>query len=181
MHSITIRTTTVTAVCDDLTTMEIDAIVNAANEDLEHGGGLAGAISRAGGPSIQAESHHWVAEHGRVTPGRAAVTTGGNLPARKVIHVAGPIFGAEQDNEALLATAVRAALDAAIEAGCRRVAVPAISAGIFGYPLADSTRVIAATVIDWVGEHSGLDEVHLVGFDEAAGSAFESGLEAAAT
>lgn len=179
MSSIQAAGTTVSAVEADLTRQEVDAIVNAANQHLQHGGGLAGAIVRAGGWEIQDESERWVAEHGPLSPGVAAVTGAGRLPARFVVHVAGPRYRAGQDNEGLLGAAVAAALDAAAAHGCRTVAMPAISAGIFGYPLAEATRVIAAAGAAWAREHPGaLDEIRLVGFDEATAGAFAAGLAA---
>jgi len=178
MRSVTIAGTTVTALCADLTLQEVDAIVNAANEHLQHGGGLAGAIVRAGGGEIQDESDRWVAEHGPLSPGRAAVTWAGHLPARRVIHVAGPVYRIGQDNEGLLRAAVRAALDAARIEGCRTVALPAISAGIFGYPRDEATRAIAAECASWAKAHSGaLREIRLVGFDAATEEAFAGGLD----
>jgi len=162
--------TTVTVVRGDLTDQEVDAVVNAANEHLAHGGGVAAAIVRAGGRIIQEESDAWVARHGPLLPGRAAVTGAGNLPARHVVHVAGPRYRPGRDNAALLRTAVRAALDATVAAGDRSVASPAISAGVFGYPREEATRVIAAEGVRWAGEYPGcLDEIRLVGYD--AGSA----------
>ncbi len=173
----TIAGTTITSLCADLTGQEVDAIVNAANEHLQHGGGLAGAIVRAGGWEIQDESDRWMAEHGPLSPGRGAVTGAGRLPARFVIHVAGPRYREGQDNEGLLRTAVRAALDAAAMERCRTVALPAISAGIFGYPPAAAARVIAAEAAAWARDHPGsLDEIRLVGFDDDAAEAFAAGL-----
>lgn len=161
----------------DLTTQEVDVLVNAANEHLSHGGGVAAAISRAGGPAIQTESDAWVAVHGPLSPGIAAVTSGGALPARWVVHVAGPIHRPGQDNAGLLATAVHTALDAAAGVGARSVAMPAISAGIYGYPMIEATRVIAATVRAWCAEHpDALDEVRLVGYGDDAVAGFEAGL-----
>ena len=161
----------------DITAQAVDAIVNAANERLGHGGGVAAAISRAGGPAIQTESDAWVATHGPLSPGIAAVTSGGALPARWVVHVAGPIHRPGQDNAGLLATAVRAALDAAVTVGARSVALPAISAGIYGYPMDEAAGVIARAVIDWCERHpEALDEVRLVGYVDDAVRGFAAGL-----
>ena len=179
MTTITIGATEVTAHRDDLTRMKVDAVVNAANEDLVHGGGLAAALARAGGPAVQAESTRWVAAHGPVTPGRAAVTTAGDMPAQMVVHVAGPIYRRGQDNEGLLRKAVAAALAATLDAGAATVALPAISAGIFGYPLQDAAATIASEAVRWVRENPGLEAVHLVGFDDAAAGAFAAGLQTA--
>jgi len=179
MRSATIAGITITALCADLTRQEVDAVVNAANEHLHHGGGLAAAIVRAGGQEIQAESHRWVAEHGPLSPGVAAVTGAGRLPARLVIHVAGPRYREGQDNAGLLRAAVWAALDTAVTAACRTVALPALSAGIFGYPRQEAARVIAGEAAAWGRAHPGaLDEVRLVGFDPDTEAAFAAGLEA---
>ncbi|MBA2529014.1 MAG: macro domain-containing protein, partial [Euzebyales bacterium] len=99
---------TLVVVEGDLTRQDVDAVVNAANERLAHGGGVAAALARAGGPTVQAESDRWVAEHGTLTPGQAAVTGGGGMAARWVVHVVGPRFRPGQDNEGLLRQAVRA-------------------------------------------------------------------------
>jgi len=177
MQAIVVAGTTLSALRADLTAQHVDAVVNAANEYLEHGGGLAGAIVAAGGWEIQEESDRWVAEHGPLTPGVAAVTGAGRMPAGMVIHVAGPRYRVRQDNEGLLRTTVRAALDAALERECRTVAVPALSAGIFGYPVGEATRVIASECAVWAGEHpDALDEIRLVGFDAAVEEAFATAL-----
>ncbi|MFH1330510.1 MAG: macro domain-containing protein [Actinomycetota bacterium] len=177
MRSLVVAGTTLTALRADLTCQEVDAIVNAANERLDHAGGLAGAIVRAGGWEIQDESDRWVAEHGPLFPGGAAVTGAGRLPARCIVHVAGPRYREGEENEGLLGTAVRAALVAAAAEGCRRVALPAISAGIFGYPLPDAARVVATECAAWAREHPGaLEEIRLIGFDDNAAEAFDTAL-----
>jgi O-acetyl-ADP-ribose deacetylase len=175
-----VGTTVIGTVHGDLTRQNVDAIVNAANEHLAHGGGVAAAIVRAGGPIIQDESRGWVRSHGPLGPGEAAVTSAGVMPAAHVIHVVGPRFRSGQDNEALLRTAVRAALDTAADVGATSIAIPAISAGIFGYPRAEATKVIASEVVVWANEHEGIvNEVRLVGFDEGTTDDFARGLEAA--
>lgn len=173
------RSTALTAIQGDLTAMPVDAIVNAANEHLVHGGGLAAAIVRAGGSSIQDESSRWVADHGPLAPGTAAVTGAGTLEARLVVHVAGPVYRRDQDNERLLRAAVAAALTAAAEHGCRSVALPAISAGIFGYPLEEAAAAIASEATAWVDANpTALDEIFLVGFEERVAAAFSRGIAA---
>ena len=135
---------TLEVVQGDLTEQAVDAIVNAANSSLQHGGGIAGAIVRRGGEAIQSESD-------RIAPvpvGGAAVTGAGRLPCRYVIHAVGPMWG-EGGEEAKLRSAVRSALARAEELGLESVAVPAISTGIFGYPKAAGCRVVA----EEVGEH----------------------------
>jgi putative ATPase len=167
----------ITVVEGDLTVQDVDALVNAANEQLAHGGGVAAALVAAGGHDVQAESSHWVERNGQLTPGRAAVTGAGAMPSKWVIHVAGPRFGPDQDNESLLAIAVTAALDTAEELGARTVALPAISAGIFGYPLDDACRVIARACRDWDDVHPGiLEEIRLVGRDADAAAAFAAAI-----
>lgn len=168
----------VRAVTADITGLEVDVIVNAANEQLRHGGGVAAAIARAGHPQVDEESEAWVAEHGPVEPGQAARTGAGPMPAGWVVHVVGPRHQRGQDNQGLLAQAVRAALDETVAAGGRSVAMPAISTGIFGYPAQEATRVIVDAVRSWDGEHPGaLDTVLLVGFDARMTAQFTAALE----
>ncbi len=166
-------------VTGDITRLEVDVIVNAANEHLQHGGGVAAAIARAGAPVVDAESEAWVREHGPLGPGEAAHTGAGGMPAEWVVHVVGPRYREGQDNEGLLRQAVKAALDRSAELGARSVALPAISAGIFGYPRAEATRVIAQTVEEWLEEHPDtIDRVLLVGYDESTSEDFRRGLDA---
>jgi O-acetyl-ADP-ribose deacetylase len=173
--------TRIGVVIGDLTQQVVDAIVNAANIELSHGGGVARAIVVAGGASIQRESDAWVAEHGPLTDGAAAVTTAGELPAGHVVHVAGPVYDHRRhDNAERLRLAVRAALDATAAAGARSVAFPVISAGIYSYPLDAAAREITAAVTAWCERRPGdLDEIRLVGFDTAARDALADGLAAA--
>ncbi|MBW3664875.1 MAG: macro domain-containing protein [Actinobacteria bacterium] len=174
-----IRGTVVRVVEADLTAFDADVVVNAANRHLQHGGGLAGALSAAGGPQVQRASDAWVDEHGPLGPDDAAVTTAGTLPAQQLVHVAGPVYeeGSDQ-NEPLLRRAVGAALRAAARTGAQRVALPAISAGIYGYPLDEATAVIAHEVVR-LAPDLGLAEVVLVGFDDETATAFGAGLERA--
>lgn len=175
-----VGTTRLVAVTGDLTAQRVGAVVNAANSRLQHGGGVAAAIVRAGGGAIQDESDRWVRRHGRVGPGQAAVTSAGSLPADHVIHVVGPVFRDGQDNESLLRRATVAALDAAADHGVRSVALPAISAGIFGYPMAAATAVIADAAARWVCAHPGvLDEIRLVGYQDEVAGHFAAGLAVA--
>ncbi|MCA1737007.1 MAG: macro domain-containing protein [Actinobacteria bacterium] len=160
----------------DLTSQPVDVIVNAANEYLAHGGGVAAAIVRAGGQVIQDESDQWVREHGPLGAGQAAVTSGGSLPARNVIHVVGPRYREGQDNEGLLTDAVDAALAAAARLGVTSIAFPAISAGTFGYPRAQACRVIVEAIRSWIETNSGLQRIVLVGYDELAAEDFRAAL-----
>lgn len=164
----------------DLTQQPVDALVNAANSQLAHGGGVAVALVRTGGRVIQEESDTWVREHGPVPSGGAAVTTAGMLQASHIVHVVGPRYAAGQDNAGALAAATDAALDAAVAVEAQSVAMPAISTGVFRYPLDEATFVIAEAVVGWCELHpDGLEEIRLVGFDTKAAEAFAAGLRAA--
>ena len=155
---------------------DVDAIVNAANEHLAHGAGVAAAIARAGAPVVDQQSREWIEQHGSVQPGRAAITSAGDMPALNVIHVVGPVFRPDQDNEAVLSEAVVAALDAAVGLGARSIALPAISAGIYGYPPAEACRVIVRTVDSWLEAGGQFDEVRLVAFNDELAHHFQRAL-----
>jgi putative ATPase len=174
---IRIKNTNVMAVHGDLTRQPVAAVVNAANESLQHGGGVAQAIVRTGGRVIQEESDAWVRQHGPVGRGQAAVTTGGMLVASHVIHVVGPRYREGQDNAAMLRDAACAALEAAEAHALESIALPAISAGIFGYPPQEATAVIAEAVTGWLDTNdTELAEVRLVGFGEAIAGMFARAL-----
>ncbi len=132
-------------VSGDITRHRVDAIVNAANASLQHGGGVAAAIVRAGGSIIQDESDRWVEEHGQISPDRPAITSGGQLAARFVIHAVGPVWG-EGDEHRKLEQAVTASLAMAEEHCLSSLALPAISTGIYRFPLDDAARVILASI-----------------------------------
>lgn len=182
LTAVRVGDTSITAMVGDITTMPMTVVVNAANEHLAHGGGIALAIARAGGPTIDEESDAWITRHGPLHPGIAALTSAGAMPSNYVIHVAGPIYGAGQDNEALLGAAVMTALEAAAEIDAETVAVPAISAGTYGYPPDEACNVIAESAADYLASiDSSLRSVRLVGFDEAMAARFASGIESVAT
>jgi len=151
----------------DLTQEEVDAIVNAANAHLQHGGGVAGAILRKGGPVIQEESHAWVRQHGAVTHSEPAYTSAGKLPCRYVIHAVGPIWG-EGDEDKKLADAVIGSLARAIELGLTSIAFPAISTGVFGFPKPRAAKVILSAIKDYFSKHPGtsLKQVRLTLYDQ---------------
>jgi len=164
----------------DITAMGTDAIVNAANERLAHGGGLAGVISRRGGPAIQRESDEWVRQHGPARTGSAAITSGGNLKARYVIHAVGPVYDGTSRSAELLGSAVRAALQVADEHGLKSVALPAISTGIFGYPLEEAARVTLQVAITYLRGATGLEWVVFCLYGDLAFDVFARELAAQA-
>ena len=168
----------VRVVQNDLTAELVDAIVNAANERLAHGGGVAGAISRRGGPSIQAASSAWVHEHGPVPTGSAAITGAGSLPCRYVIHAVGPVWGSG-DEEAKLASAVRSALDLAAEHALKSVSMPGISSGIFGFPKPLCAQVMLRTIREWLSAHPGssVNEVNACNIDVQTAEVFRKEAE----
>lgn len=132
----------------DITEVECDAIVNAANSSLMGGGGVDGAIHRRGGPEILAECKELRRTRypDGLPTGQAVATTAGRLPARWVIHTVGPVYAKSQDRSELLASAYRESLRVADELGAESVAFPAISAGIYGWPLEDAARIAVTTV-----------------------------------
>jgi O-acetyl-ADP-ribose deacetylase (regulator of RNase III) len=157
----------------DLTVQAVDAIVNAANAHLQHGGGVAAAIARAGGSPIQRESNAWVQEHGPVSHAEPAYTSGGHLPCRYVIHAVGPIWGSgEEDTK--LAQAVGGSLRCAEQLGLQSIAFPAISTGIFGFPKRHAAGVIYQAINDHFAqaEISSLTLVRITLFDQQTMEAF---------
>lgn len=151
----------------DLTLEDVDAIVNAANEHLQHGGGVAWAIVRRGGETIQKESDEWIRTHGAVPHSRPAWTRAGSLPSRFVIHAVGPVWG-DGDEDKKLAEAVTGSLRVADELKCESIALPAISTGIFGFPKDRAARIIFKTIEDYfTGNASSLMVVRLVLWDDA--------------
>jgi O-acetyl-ADP-ribose deacetylase (regulator of RNase III) len=138
----------------DITEMETDAIVNAANAQLALGGGVAGAIRRKGGPSIQEECNRI----GGIHVGGAVITTGGNLKAKHVIHAVGPRMG-EGDEDGKLKDATSNSLKIADQHHLQSISFPAISAGIFGYPLDRCARVMLSTAIEYLKGETGLRRV----------------------
>ncbi len=132
----------------DITEAEVDAVVNAANSSLLGGGGVDGAIHRRGGPEILAECKQLRATRypDGLPTGQAVATTAGRLPARWVIHTVGPVYAKKEDRSALLASCYRESLAVADELGAQTVAFPAVSAGIYGWPVADAARIAVHTV-----------------------------------
>ncbi len=171
-----IRHTILELIEGDITELEVDAIVNAANEFLAHGGGVAGAIVRKGGPAIQRESDEWVRRHGRVATGSAAITSGGRLKARYVIHAVGPVYDSTPRSAQLLASAVRSALRLADEHRLRSIALPAISTGIFGYPMEEAAEVMLRAAKEYLEGETGLERVIFCLYGPSAFTLFRDAL-----
>lgn len=167
--------TLVRAELGDITTYAVDAIVNAANSSLLGGGGVDGAIHRAGGPSILEECREIVARQGGCPTGEAVITGAGNMPARHVIHTVGPIWGDQPDDESdrLLASAYTTSLTLAVEHACRSVAFPNISTGVYGFP---KDRAVDVAIGAVTGTTWNLDEVVFVCFDDENLSLYHSRL-----
>lgn len=166
-----INHTTVKLVDADLTEMNVDAIVNAANAALQLGGGVAGAIRRKGGPVIQQECD----KIGGTPVGTAVITTGGNLKARHVIHAVGPMMG-EGDEDRKLRRATLNSLRVAEENHLKSIAFPAISTGIFGFPLERCAEIMLNTTIDYLEGETVLEEVAFCLWGEEAYGVFEKAL-----
>ena len=164
---------TIQIVQGDVTTEQVDAIVNAANEYLQHGGGVARTIPKQGGPAIQKESDAWVREHGRVSHMNPAWTSGGLLPAKFVIHAVGPVWG-EGDEDNKLEAAVTGSLRVADELKCSAVALPAISTGIFGFPKDRAAGIILSAIENYFENNlsSELKTVKLVLYDQPTVDSF---------
>ena len=157
----------------DITKLEVDAIVNAANDRLVPGGGVCGAIHRAAGPGLAEEC----AKIGGCPTGEARITGGHDLPARAVIHTVGPVWhGGSEGEPELLASCYRESLKLARQAGCGSVAFPAISTGVFGYPLDKATEVAVAAVRSDLESHGDDLEVIFCVFGEEVEKAYEAAL-----
>ncbi|WP_225101613.1 O-acetyl-ADP-ribose deacetylase [Streptomyces sp. CoH27] len=167
--------TTITLVQGDITRQSADAIVNAANSSLLGGGGVDGAIHRSGGPAILAECRALRASrYGKGLPtGQAVATTAGDLDARWVIHTVGPVYQASGSDPAPLASCYRESLRVADELGARTVAFPAISTGVYRWPMDDAARIAVETVRS---TPTAVEEVRFVLFDERAYEAFAAQL-----
>ncbi|MGV9661716.1 O-acetyl-ADP-ribose deacetylase [Nocardia niigatensis] len=165
------------AVRGDITEQRVDAVVNAANSSLLGGGGVDGAIHRKGGPEILAACRALRAsQYGRgLETGQAVATTAGNLPAQWVIHTVGPVWSASEDRSALLASCYRESLRVADELGAATVAFPAISTGVYGWPMDDGARIAVETLR---GTATRVREVRFVLFSADAFRIFDGALGA---
>lgn len=155
----------------DITTLAVDAIVNAANKHLQHGGGVALAIVRRGGQGIQEESDRLAP----IETGQAVITTGGKLPAKWVIHTAGPVWG-EGDEETKLRNAIANSLKLADERGLHSIAFPAVSAGIYRFPLDRCAEILIESARAHVRGATGIRRVIFCLFDDRSYRAFETAM-----
>ena len=167
IKQVTINGAKLTIAQGDITRQATDAIVNAANSSLMGGGGVDGAIHRAGGPAILEDCKKIVAKQGRLPTGEAVITTGGNLKAGHVIHTVGPVWhGGSQNEEQLLASAYRESLKLAAEHSLMSVSFPSISTGAYRYPVDQAAKVALTTVASFLGEKvTSIKEVVFVLFD----------------
>lgn len=162
----------------DITKQATDAIVNAANSSLMGGGGVDGAIHRAGGPAILNECRQIVSRIGRLDTGKAVITTGGNLKANHVVHTVGPVWhGGNRGEPELLASAYRESLKLATDYKLKSIAFPSISTGVYGYPVTEAARVALETVIAFLRDRStSLQEVLFVLYDSKTYQAYSTKL-----
>jgi O-acetyl-ADP-ribose deacetylase (regulator of RNase III) len=174
-----INKTRLSLVQGDITRQATDAIVNAANSSLMGGGGVDGAIHRAGGPAILEECRQIrKGMPGGLPAGQAVITTGGKLKARYVIHTVGPVWrGGNADEASILASAYRESLKLAVEKGLKTLSFPSISTGAYGYPVRPAAKVALQTVIDFLYQDESLSEVAFVLFDAATLQAYMDALQ----
>jgi O-acetyl-ADP-ribose deacetylase (regulator of RNase III) len=151
----------------DITSVVVDAVVNAANSSLMGGAGVDGAIHRAGGPTILEACKKIVARQGECKTGEAVITTAGNLPASFVIHTVGPVWkGGNHDEAHKLASCYRNSLQLAVDNSCTSVAFPNISTGVYGYPKKDAAQIAVDTVVKFLATTDKIEKVLFVCFDE---------------
>jgi O-acetyl-ADP-ribose deacetylase (regulator of RNase III) len=161
-----INKTRLSLIQGDITKQETVAIVNAANSSLMGGGGVDGAIHRAGGPTILQDCKKIIAQRGSLPPGQAVITTAGYLKAKVVIHTVGPIWrGGKSGEPETLASAYRESLKLAVANNFKSLSFPSISTGAYGYPLEAAAKVALKTVIGFLKEDTSLEEVYFVLFD----------------
>ncbi|HET7898359.1 MAG TPA: O-acetyl-ADP-ribose deacetylase [Flavisolibacter sp.] len=155
------------AIKGDITKLQVDAVVNAANSSLMGGGGVDGAIHRAGGPAILEECKKIVARQGGCQTGEAVITTGGNLPAKFVIHTVGPVWnGGHRNERALLASCYQNSLKLAVKNNCKTVAFPNISTGVYRFPKYEAARIAVQTVNHFLQSTTAIEKIFFVCFDD---------------
>ena len=159
----------------DITNLEVDAIVNAANSSLMGGGGVDGAIHRTGGPAILEDCRKIIARQGSCKPGEAVITTAGNLPAKFVIHTVGPVWNNGKNNEAnTLANCYLNSLALAIQNTITSIAFPNISTGIYAYPKTEAAAIAVETVTNFILNNQYFIQVYFVCFDEENYSIYQN-------
>lgn len=183
MESIKVGQTTLSLVQGDITKQETEAIVNAANSSLMGGGGVDGAIHRAGGPAILEDCKKIIAKIGRLPTGEAVITTGGRLSAKYVIHTVGPIWrGGSQNEPDLLRNCYVNSLKLAKERSVKSVSFPSVSTGVYGYPVEEAAKVALKAVLDFLKENPGtFEEVFFTLFDERTYQAYSEALASLTT
>lgn len=170
-----VNNTEIELLFEDITDIKVDAIVNAANSRLVHGGGVAGAIVRRGGRIIQQESDEWIRKNGEIGVGFSAITSAGSLPVKYVIHAVGPRMGEGNEDEKLKKVTLNS-LKLADKYKIKTIAFPAISTGIFGYPADKCADIMISTVIDYAGNNTGLKRIVFCLFGKKVFSIFEKKL-----
>ncbi|HEY6976620.1 MAG TPA: O-acetyl-ADP-ribose deacetylase [Chitinophagaceae bacterium] len=166
---------TIQLIKGDITKMKVDSIVNAANSSLLGGGGVDGAIHRAGGPAILEECKAIRAKQGGCKTGEAVITTGGNLPAKYVIHTVGPVwYGGNNNEEALLANAYRNSLQLAVDNNITSIAFPNISTGVYHFPKQRAAEIAIETTKEFLESNQSIKEVYFVCFDNENYNIYES-------
>ncbi len=172
MSTHTINGVTLALLRGNIVEMQVDAIVNAANSGLRGGGGVDGAIHRAGGPGIMEECR----KIGGCPTGRAVATTAGKLPAKYIFHAVGPIYSGSPNDERLLASAYQSCLNLAEQHQVKSIAFPSLSTGVYGYPLELAAPIALRTIIEHIKKPTGLQQVVVVLFGEASYKAHEKAL-----
>jgi O-acetyl-ADP-ribose deacetylase (regulator of RNase III) len=176
-QAITVNQARLSITQGDITLMTTDAIVNAANSSLMGGGGVDGAIHRAGGPVILEECKAIVARQGSLPTGQAVITSGGRMKTGHVIHTVGPIWrGGGQGEADLLASAYRESLELAAANNLTSIAFPSISTGVYGYPVEEASRIAIKTVVSFLQKPTSVKEVIFVLFNSEAYEAYASAL-----
>lgn len=164
---IKVKNTILSILHGDITVQDTQAIVNAANSSLMGGGGVDGAIHRAGGPKILGHCKRIRRESGMLPPGNAVITTAGNMPSEFVIHTVGPIWrGGHNKEPEILKNCYRNVLTLAARESIKSISFPSISTGIYGYPIEKANKIALAMVIEYVERHNFFDEIRFVLFSE---------------
>jgi O-acetyl-ADP-ribose deacetylase (regulator of RNase III) len=173
LHETGLNSISIQLIKGDITLTNTDVVVNPANSQLKHGGGLAGLLAKKAGPTLQRESDSWVIEHGPVKHDSPAYTGAGELPFQYIVHTVGPVWGSG-DEEIKLKAAVKGALKTANDLGVKSIALPAISTGIFGFPLQPAASVILSSIKEYLEENTemGLQNIQVVLFDDDSASIF---------